>query len=197
MKLAIRILRRTAAIFNGLCVLALLLVLLPAVGLRAAAEWQNTDTPALLGRTVVLIEEEVQASGLQTGALVLLKAPESYAIGDLVGCRDGGEAVFGAVLGQQEGRFLLYDTAAGQARSGSIPAEQMLGVVHTVLPQVGAWLAAAQTDRGLLTLVIVGVVLADLPGFLRPRREKVPDAENPDGNVTDKNAGAKPNPDNA
>lgn len=171
MEIFIRILRRCAAIINGLCVLALLAALVPAVCLRAAREWQNTETPVLLGYTAAVVQAEENASGLEVGSLVLLKAPEDYAIGDRVASRSGGETVFGTVFTEKDGRYWLFDAAAGRVRPGSIPAQQMLGAVAAIIPAAGSFLDKAASNTGLLVLVGAGVLLAELPVFLRPRKK--------------------------
>lgn len=177
MKLFIRILRRAAAIVNGLVVLAILAALVPAVCLRAAREWQNTDTPSFAGYAAAVAQDAETSSGLAAGSLVLLKKAQEYAVGDRVACRDGGETVFGAVFTNKDGRILLYDTAAKRVRPGSIPAEQVLGVIHNVLPGVGGWLDKAASNTGLLALVGAGVLLVELPAFLRPRKKGEEEAE--------------------
>ncbi len=172
MELALRILRRCAALLNGVCVLAVLALLVPAVTLRAAAEWQNTGNPVFRGYTVATVTEETAAPLPPKGSLVLLKQSEKYILDDLSACRLDGETVFGIVLAAREDNFDIGLPQEKQVLAAGVPLDQMLGHVQGSVPHYGGWLAFAQTDRGLLTLVAVGVVLVELPAFMRPRKKK-------------------------
>ncbi len=172
MELVLRILRRCAAVLNGVCVLAVLALLVPAVTLRAAAEWQNTENPVFRGYTVAVVTEETTAPLPPKDSLVLLKQSEKYILDDLAACRLDGETVFGIVLAARGDNFDLGIPQEKQVLAAGVPLDQMLGHVQGSVPHYGGWLSFAQTDRGLLTLVAAGVVLVELPAFLRPRKKK-------------------------
>ena len=174
MEIAMRILRRCAAIVNGLCVLAVLALLVPGVVMRAAQEWQNTPNPTLLGYTVAVAENDAMAPVLEEGSLVLLKQPEQYILDDFTGCRLDGHTVFGIVLASRGTNFDLGLPEAKTILAEGVPQDLMLGEVHTIIPQYGSWLAFAWTDKGLLLLVAVGVLLVELPRVLRPRKKGEP-----------------------
>ncbi len=174
MEIAMRILRRCAAIVNGLCVLAVLALLVPGVVMRAAQEWQNTPNPTLLGYTVAVAENDAMAPVLEEGSLVLLKQPEQYILDDFTGCRLDGHTVFGIVLASRGTDFDLGLPEEKTILAEGVPQDLMLGEVHTIIPQYGSWLAFAWTDKGLLLLVAVGVLLVELPRVLRPRKKGEP-----------------------
>ena len=150
MEIAMRILRRCAAIVNGLCVLAVLALLVPGVVMRAAQEWQNTPNPTLLGYTVAVEENDAMAPVLEEGSLVLLKQPEQYILDDFTGCRLDGHTVFGIVLASRGTDFDLGLPEEKTILAEGVPQDLMLGEVHTIIPQYGSWLAFAWTDKGLL-----------------------------------------------
>ena len=174
MEIVMRILRRFAAIVNGLCVLAVLALLVPGVTLRAAAEWQNTPNPVLFGYTVAVVEDDVLTPTLEEGSLVLLKQPEQYILDDLTACRLDGHTVFGIVLASRGTDLDLGIPKEKTVLAEGIPVSSLLGEVHTVIPDFGAWLDFARTDKGLLVLVAAGVLLAELPRVLRPRKKGEP-----------------------
>lgn len=174
MEIAMRILRRCAAIVNGLCVLAVLALLVPGVVMRAAQEWQNTPNPTLLGYTVAVAENDAMAPVLEEGSLVLLKQPEQYILDDFTGCRLDGHTVFGIVLASRGTDFDLGLPEEKTILAEGVPQDLMLGEVHTIIPQYGSWLAFAWTDKGLLLLVAAGVLLVELPRVLRPRKKGEP-----------------------
>lgn len=175
MELAMRILRRFAAIVNGLCVLAVLALLVPGVTLRAAAEWQNTPNPVLFGYTVAVVEDDAMAPMLEEGSLVLLGQPERpYILDDFTACRLDGRTVFGIVLASRGTDFDLGVPKEKTVLAEGIPLNAMLGEVDTVIPVCGAWLDFARTDKGLLLLVAAGVLLVELPRVLRPRKKGEP-----------------------
>lgn len=174
MEIAMRILRRCAAIVNGLCVLAVLALLVPGVVMRAAQEWQNTPHPTLLGYTVAVAENDAMAPVMEEGSLVLLKQPEQYILDDFTGCRLDGHTVFGIVLASRGTDFDLGLPEEKTILAEGVPQDLMLGEVHTIIPQYGSWLAFAWTDKGLLLLVAVGVLLVELPRVLRPRKKGEP-----------------------
>ena len=174
MEIAMRILRRCAAIVNGLCVLAVLALLVPGVVMRAAQEWQNTPNPTLLGYTVAVAENDAMAPVLEEGSLVLLKQPEQYILDDFTGCRLDGHTVFGIVLASRGTDFDLGLPEEKTILAEGVPQDLMLGEVHTIIPQYGSWLAFAWTDKGLLLLVAAGVLLVELPRVLRPRNKGEP-----------------------
>ena len=175
MEIVMRILRRLAAIVNGLCVLAVLALLVPGVTLRAAAEWQNTPDPVVLGYTVAVAENDAMAPKLEDGSLVLLRQPERpYILDDFTACRLDGHTVFGIVLASRGTDVDLGVPADKTVLAEGVPVNQLLGEVHTVIPACGAWLDFARTDKGLLLLVAAGVVLVELPRVLRPRKKGEP-----------------------
>lgn len=175
MEIVMRILRRFAAIVNGLCVLAVLALLVLGVTLRAAAEWQNTPNPVLLGYTVAVAEDDAMAPLLEAGSLVLLKQPERpYILDDFTACRLDGHTVFGIVLASRGTDFDLGVPGEKTVLAEGVPLNGLLGEVHTVIPECGAWLDFAQTDKGLLLLVVAGVLLVELPRVLRPRKKGEP-----------------------
>lgn len=174
MEIAMRILRRCAAIVNGLCVLAVLALLVPGVVMRAAQEWQNTPNPTLLGYTVAVAESDAMTPALEEGSLVLLKQPEQYILDDFAGCRLDGHTVFGIVLASRGTDFDLGLPEDKTILAEGVPQDLMLGEVYTVIPQYGGWLAFAWTDKGLLLLVAAGVFLVELPRVLRPRKKGEP-----------------------
>ena len=192
MELAMRILRRFAAIVNGLCVLAVLALLVPGVTLRAAAEWQNTSDPVLLGYTVAVAENDAMAPAVEAGSLVLLKQPERpYILDDLTACRLDGHTVIGVVLASRGTDVDLGIPKEKTVLAEGVPVNQLLGEVQTVIPAAGDWLNFARTDKGLLLLVAVGVLLVELPRILRPRKKGEPvfdadeDEDDGDGDAED------------
>lgn len=173
MKTALRILRRTAAVINGLCVLALLCLLVPAAGLRAAALLQDSPCPQLGGWRLYAVADNALAPYLATGDLVFVRQRQQYPTGSLALCSDEAGAVLGMVSAWQDGGCTLTD-AAGQPLEAGVPADRVLGGVWRYLPRVGGWLTWAMTDRGLATLVLLGVLLAELPAFLDPQHKRAP-----------------------
>ena len=71
---AMRIVRRAAAIINGLCVLALLALLIPAALLLAAGLLQDSPCPQLLGWRTACIAEDGLTPELRAGDMALFYA---------------------------------------------------------------------------------------------------------------------------
>ena len=76
MKRSAMVIRRVAALLNGLCVLVLLALLLPAVCLQAAGRLQDTDCPVLGGWTVCTVSDDAMQPLLNRGDLLFLQAGE-------------------------------------------------------------------------------------------------------------------------
>ncbi len=172
MKMVWRVVRRMAAIVNGLCVLALLALLAPAAGLLAARCLQNTACPAFGGWAVCTVEDGGMQPALCEGDLVVVRQRPEYPVGTLVACRGDSGPVFGKVLLVGSRTCTLGNAGACAVQAVGVPPEQMLGAAVARVPRVGGWLRWAQTRQGLCCLLAAGVLLAELPPFLAPRRRK-------------------------
>lgn len=167
---AVRILRRAAAIANGLCVLALLALLIPASLLWVAGLLQDTSGPQLLGWRFYCVADDALAPALSEGDLALFFAQEEYPDGTPVLCLADTRVRCGRLVADGSGTVTLQD-AGGQTLESGLPPHRVLGALRARLPAVGRWLNWAMTPAGLCCLVLAGVFLAELPAFLRPRNE--------------------------
>ena len=168
MKRSAMVIRRVAALLNGLCVLVLLALLLPAVCLQAAGRLQDTDCPVLGGWTVCTVSDDAMQPLLNRGDLLFLQAGEPYAAGELVAYRDDGGVLLGRVMLAGGRSYTLGNAGATAVRAAGVTSGQLLGRVRLRVGCLGAVLAWARTPRGLAALLLAGVLLAELPSFLQP-----------------------------
>lgn len=167
---AVRIVRRAAAILNGLIVLALLALLIPASLLWAAGLLQDDPSPQLAGWRFYSVTDDALAPALHAGDLALFYGQEEYPDDTLVLCTADAGVLCGRLVADGSGTATLQD-AAGQVLESGIPSHRVLGALRTRLPAFGRVLAWAMTPAGLCCLVLAGVFCAELPAFLRPRNE--------------------------
>lgn len=172
MKLFVRILRRAAALLNGIFVLTLLATLTLSLGLLVLGGWQRTAQPVVFGYAVAVAEADAPALALQQGDLVLIKPENTVRIRDLVCYRKEGEIRFGCVLLEGPLSCSIGNEAGTRVQDTGVAYGQLLGTVQVRIPRLGGWLQASQTLPGLAWMIGVGVLLVELPAFLQPRKKE-------------------------
>lgn len=162
-----RIVRRAAAVLNGAAVVVLLAAFAAVLWLLIAGWLQGTKQPALFGYAVCIVQDDSASPALQKGDLALVRARDAYEPGELV-CYQQDSLAFGRVLQRSSLSYTLGGDGRKTAKATGVGPEQIVGAVALRVPRLGGWLAAGSTLRGLAVLLCAGVLLAELPAFLRP-----------------------------
>ncbi|GEM_PF-3992650 len=158
------VIQHIAAAVNAAVVLVLFLSMAVCTLHRAAAELQMTDHPALWG---------IGLESREDGSLVAVHALQQYSVGDEVLYLNEGEVCQGRVMQCTDTAVAVGNAELTAVYATDLPLTQVLGrcVAHIRplgLP-VGNWLQKGSTNAGLLAQVAAGVLLAELPIFLRSR----------------------------
>lgn len=160
--------RRTLVAVLGLALLALLWFLL---------------APRALGgfTTLAIVDGASMLPTLERGQVVLLRARDEYAVGDIVGVRDpnfGGVLVVHRIIRAEEGRFVTQGDANGFEDAFEPGASEVEGRLWKRVPGVGGlvgWLFDEQHLAPAVGALVVVAMIGPL-GVRRSKNERDTDA---------------------
>ena len=150
--------------------------LVPVLGLALLALFWFLLAPRALGgsTTLAIIDGASMLPTLERGEVVLLRARDEYAVGDIVGIRDpnfGGVLVVHRIIRAEEGRFVTQGDGNGFEDAFEPGAGEIAGRLWKRIPGVGgivAWLF----DEQHLAMAVGALVVVAMIGPRGVRRSK-------------------------
>lgn len=131
------------------------------------------DPPELFGYSQLVVTSGSMEPAFSAGDMIVIRQEESYALGDIVTFRlTGGDLVTHRIVGSVEGSFITKGDANNTEDDELLSPAQIVGKLVAYIPAVGSFLLFLRTPIGLLTLVVVGFLLIELPALLGTRRQE-------------------------
>lgn len=159
MRLAIKILR-------GIITALLFLVVGVNLWLGIQQTVLHKDPPEIFGYSQLVVTSGSMEPEFSAGDVILIKAKDSYELGDVVTFRDNaGQLVTHRLVGRTEGMFVTQGDANNVEDDDLLAPGNIVGGLVTYIPAVGRLLLFLRTPFGLLLLVAVGILLIELPAL--------------------------------
>ena len=109
---------------------------------------------------------------LSVNDLIVVRASDSYAVGDVVVYQSKGELIVHRVV-ELNGQEVVTKGDANNAADAPIAYEQLKGKVVGRVPEVGVVIQALKTPVGFCTVLLLAILLLWLPGRARRKEAKV------------------------
>ena len=108
---------------------------------------------------------------LSVNDLIVVRASDSYAVGDVVVYQSKGELIVHRVV-ELNGQEVVTKGDANNAADAPIAYEQLKGKVVGRVPEVGVVIQALKTPVGFCTVLLLAILLLWLPGRARRKEAK-------------------------
>lgn len=126
------------------------------------------------GYRVFAVGSGSMGPAVRVGSLVVVKPYEVYSTGDIVTFTAGGSPVTHRIVGKEGRKGIVYFATKGDANLHQdfslISSDQIVGKVVAVLPYLGFSVLYANTEYGLIALVLapaVGIIASELLSLLK------------------------------
>lgn len=153
--------------------LGLLLILLLLIGSWALVQLavMGRDAPRIWNASLLTVETEDMGPALSPGDLALILDPGAVEPGDVVAFELGGKTTLRRIVGRVGDAWITKADRLDEADPALLSPDAVLGTVTRSIPGAGKLTAFLWSVPGLLTVLVVGIVLLKLPGWLiRPGR---------------------------
>ena len=108
---------------------------------------------------------------LSVNDLIVVRASDRYAVGDVVVYQSKGELIVHRVV-ELNGQEVVTKGDANNAADAPIAYEQLKGKVVGRVPGVGIVIQALKTPVGFCTVLLLAILLLWLPGRARRKRQR-------------------------
>ena len=160
-------------VLRGILTAVLCVVLLLNIWMLVQQTVLKREVPQVLGYSQYIVTSGSMEPSFSVGDLILVKAQETYELGDVVTFHDaGGAAVTHRIMGKVSGQFITQGDANNTEDNDLLPPERIVGKLQLVLPGMGYVIEFLRSPVGILILLAAGVLLIKLPDWIGNAREK-------------------------
>lgn len=164
---------KTLKIIGRVCsiIITLLAVLLLAFNLYTlAARWLTDDPqPDVFGFSTAVVISGSMSGSIEVNDMVVIRARDSYAVGDVVTFISGDSLVTHRIIGEEGDSFITRGDANNSPDPDLLHPALIVGKVVAVIPGIGRAIEFLRTPLGMTGLVLVGFALIEIPALLRRR----------------------------
>lgn len=153
--------------------LALALLLAGNLYLLAARALTGVRQPTLLGFSVASVVSGSMEPALSVHDLIVTRAQEGYAVGDVITFYSDGVLVTHRIVGREANDFRTQGDANNAEDVQPVPLEDVVGKVVLRIPLLGALPGFLRTPQGVMGLALLGVLLV-APLFIKTRGAEPP-----------------------
>ncbi len=151
------------------------LKLVIAIGVLFLALWAISSRFAVLGSyRSFLVQSGSMEPAIMTGDIIIVQDKGGYSINDVVTFQeDAGRIVTHRIVGVDHGTREKYTTKGDANRSEDqaiIASDRVIGKVILVLPKLGFAVAFAQSQNGLVVLLIVPAVILIIDELIKMKK---------------------------
>ena len=165
--------RMMIKVLRGVLTAVLCAVLLLNIWMLVQQTVLKREAPQVLGYSQYVVTSGSMEPSFSPGDLILVKAQETYELGDVVTFHDAeGATVTHRIMGTVGGQFITKGDANNTEDNDLLPPERIVGKLWRVLPGMGYVIEFLRSPMGILILLILGVLLIKLPDWIGNVREK-------------------------
>lgn len=160
MKIICRFLRR---------LLLLILILLSAVCLHqlAACAVSGQKLPSVLGYSSVTVLSGSMEPAFSAGDQLIIRREAQYEPGDMISFWNDGILITHRLIEQTDKGSITKGDNNNTRDEAPVRPEQIAGRVVLILPRAGNALLFLRTQKGVLTILFLGLLIWFLPGLIK------------------------------
>ena len=160
-------------VLRGVLTAVLCAVLLLNIWMLVQQTVLKREAPQVLGYSQYVVTTGSMEPNFSVGDLILVKAQDTYELGDVVTFHDeSGATVTHRIMGTVGGQFITKGDANNTEDNELLPPERIIGKLWRVLPGMGFAIEFLRSPLGILLLLVVGVLLIKLPDWIGNVRER-------------------------
>ncbi len=164
--------KRIGRAVQVLLVLVLAAILLCNLYMIAAKNLLHQDNPTLFGWSWAVILSGSMEPEISLDDLIVNKAQERYEVNDIITFENGGALTTHRIVRESEGGFITQGDANNSEDTTPVSPERIVGKVMFAVPKVGLVLGWMKTPAGLLTVILIGLALIEVPYLWKNRRKE-------------------------
>lgn len=154
-------------VLQGLLLAVIALALLGGLYRIAAREIFGGKEPTVFGYSSAVVLTGSMSGTLEPDDLIVTHKQSEYSVGDVVTYQTGGTPVTHRIVAENEAGYRTKGDANNTDDGADIPKESIVGRVVLVIPKIGAITRFLRTPLGVLGLLAVVVLIAELPNLVR------------------------------
>lgn len=155
---------------------ALCLALICNLYLIAQERITGESTPGLWGYSLAVVVSGSMEPAIHVDDLIVNRAQESYAPGDIITFRSGGSLTTHRIIGESGEGLITQGDANNTADPQAVSPADVVGRVVLRVPYVGRVISLLKTPLGMTALFVAGFVLLAFPLIFHGQRTQ-PDKE--------------------
>lgn len=168
-------------IFSILLTVLLAFLLLLNVTTLVRKGISGNPRPTVFGFYSAVVVSGSMEPEISVNDMVISQNQKDYGPGDVITYESGSSLVTHRIIEAAEGGFTTKGDANNTPDMDTVFKEQIIGKVVWKIPQIGLVIKYLQTPLGMLCLVLIGVLLIAVPGWLeRKKAEKINSGGNED-----------------
>ncbi len=161
-----KILKFLGRMAQTLLVIFLSLILAANLWLLGSRVLTGSDDALIFGFHWAVVLSGSMEPEISIDDLVIARAADSYAVGDIITYRNGRSLTTHRIVGETEEGFLTKGDANNTGDMNPVEQSQVIGRVVATVPGVGLAVYYLKSPLGMLYMLVLGVLAIEVPYLL-------------------------------